>query len=156
MSNTKGDIRRVADIADGLNKLAAFVRTHPELAEDLNLLFAHTLVPVGFRTDQASRLASFARAGKASGVEVTKNYDDDWAAVNLQFGEQVALWVYAGRSQVCERIVTGTTWVEKEVVDPGAPKIKQMVPQHTVEWKCSPLLAEVPEREATVAEEVPF
>jgi hypothetical protein len=130
------------DIAHELVQLAAFVRANPNLADDLSFTFNRLLIPVSFREKHREIIAAFARAGKASQVEVTKSFDDEWGGVLLTFGRYVGLHVYAHREQVCERIVTGTREVEEEIPDPGAPKIKRIRTEEIVEWQCAPLLAE--------------
>lgn len=88
-------------------------------------------------------LMAFCQTSTRSGVNVTKDIGD-YAGVILRFGE-VGLYVYAGRGEVCERIVTGTREVTKEVPDPKAlaevPKVTVTETVEDVEWKCTPLLA---------------
>lgn len=131
------------ELADGLIALAGFISANPELAEDMRFDFSRINVPL-ISGEVREKLAAFARAGKASGVEVAKEFNgDDWAGLLLRFGEHVGIAAYAARNQVCERVVTGTREVEEEIVDPAAPKIKRSRTEEIVEWRCTPLLAEV-------------
>jgi hypothetical protein len=51
--------------------------------------------------------------------------------------------VIVDRPAVCERVVTGTKTVTREVPDPAAPKVTVTEEVETAEWVCRPLLAEM-------------
>jgi hypothetical protein len=76
---------------------------------------------------------------KALPGTVEKDYSaDNVVRVNATFGD-LHVSAYAGRSEVCERVVTGT-----ETVTVPAVEAK---PEHTevrevVEWRCHPILAD--------------
>jgi hypothetical protein len=136
--------------ADGFRCLAQMIEDYPDLADALvfqNLEGIHVSVS---GLSAVETLAAFARAGKASGATVRKEYDSDWGTVRLEFNDRVGLSVFASRNEVCERVVTGTEVVKKVVPDPSVtvPLVEIEETVETVEWVCSPLLAsrELPPR----------
>jgi hypothetical protein len=113
--------------AAGLRALADMIEANPHLAKELGFTLGRMNVPVSSALDPKGQLAAFLRAGKKNAREDFSS--DNWVAVWVTFGP-VELYIYAARSEVCERVVTGTETVE------------------TVEWQCKPLLAATSDTEA--------
>jgi len=115
-----------------------------EANPDLPLPSAGSLMPLTLffhgntaKNDLASALLAFPGTKAKS---VRDNYFD--VAINLH-GLKVQLT--ALREQVCERVVTGTEVITREVPDPKVRVSMVTVTEtvETVEWICSPLLSEV-------------
>lgn len=138
--------------ADALRALADFIDANPDLPD---LVTDQRLLTYLIR-DQRAVMAAVARAGAKAGIPVEKSYDEGtYANLSLQFGP-IELHVYAQRDQVCERVVTGTREVTKEIPDPKAlaavPTVTVTETEDVVEWVCTPLLADrVRDSEATDA-----
>ena len=118
--------------AEGLERIAAMLREHPELAEHFEMLsFSRH-----YFGDDAKALALFARIAKryADDHKVDKDYSDKYAKVEARFGGvQIELQAY--REEVCERRLVGTEVRKvREYVE-----IEKEVPVY--EWDCNPLLA---------------
>lgn len=140
-----GDVQQASQMAAGLRQVADFVEQNPDLAGG----FEHTLVTTGMNVhlradDRAAQLGQYAQAAARHGAKVTKEVDDQWHNVVLDFGG-VKVRVLAYRSEVCERVVTGTETVTKSVPDPDVlatvPTVEVTEIVETVEWVCKPLLA---------------
>lgn len=134
---------RVAQVAAGLRDLAAWVEANEGLVADLYPGVDLLLCASGTGRD---RIAAIARSGLATaGVRVTKTYSEKYAGAQIHFGRYVKVDVYAGRDEVCERVVVGTREVTEEVPDPEAlaavPTVSVTKTVEDVEWKCLPLLA---------------
>lgn len=145
------DDKRQAYI-DGLHQIADFLAEHPEVP----LPYMNSLVNGKFRSavmriylagdaDQRETLAAIARAmGNADKTvnEATANYE-----VYREFAG-ITLLAAANRAEVCDRVVTGTREVTKEVPDPEAlaavPKVTVTETVEDVEWVCQPLLKPAP------------
>lgn len=134
------------DLAAGLRAVAEFIEQNPALAKG----FKTDLVTSGIKVhpgaaDQAAALAQYAQAAARFGAKVTKDIDDTWHNVVMHFGVLKAE-VLAFRSEVCERVVTGTETVTKKVKDPEAlaavPEVEVTEEVETFEWVCRPLLAD--------------
>jgi hypothetical protein len=133
----------------GLRALADLIEANPEIAEHTRFTFDR-LDAFAHGDDAAAVLAAMARAGKAAGHRVTKDFDDSFGGVEIHLSEEVSpfaggdvvLAFHAPREQVCERIVTGTREVTETVRDPDAPKITRTRVEDVVEWRCAPLLAD--------------
>ena len=132
-------------IIDGLLNLAAMIELHPGLVDGggpLRYAFDHLNV---FPETRAG-VAALARIGLRSGAKVTKHQSDTYAGVDLHFGRpkgyagKVTLSVRVDRDEICERVVTGTKTVTREVPDPDAPKISVTETVEEVEWRCRPIL----------------
>lgn len=141
---TEVDTRRAYTAS--LRALADLLDANPDLIDDVRYVHERQLVPVNHADDPRERMAAFIRAGKAAGFAVRKDYDENYGSVDINLGAFL-LHVYASRERVCERVVTGTREVTREVQDPEALKA---VPTTTVtetvedvEWVCLPLLADV-------------
>jgi len=133
-------------LANGLRQLAHMVETNPTLVDEYRMQgwFERYLIPVYTRKE----VAAYTRAGLSAGARVVKHQNDQYAGVDIHFGP-MWLHIYIDRAQVCERIVTGTREVTKEVPDPEAlaavPKVTKTETVEDVEWRCLPLLAELPD-----------
>lgn len=140
---TAADVIEVRTLAENLRQMADLIGDTPALAAAVRYSFDHINCYVQPEDDPRAALAAAARAGLKHGAHVAKDMGT-YAGVRLQFGE-VGVHIYAHRDQVCERIVTGTTEVTKEVPDPEAlaavPKVTVTETVEQVEWKCTPLLA---------------
>lgn len=135
-----------SDYTAGLRALADLLDANPDLTADVAGCNYRLLVPVSHVDEPKARMAQWIRAAKVAGHSTSKVYANDYGNVDIDLGG-FTLQVYAARELVCERIVTGTREVTREVPDPDALKA---VPTKTVtetvedvEWKCQPLLAEV-------------
>ncbi|MEV0085229.1 hypothetical protein [Saccharopolyspora sp. NPDC050642] len=131
--------------AAGLRALADMIETNPELAKN----FSSTLNRVGINVhlswkDRVAELARIARIAKRHGATVTKDINETFHNLVLDFGGTKAQ-VLAYRSEVCERVVTGTETVTKRVKDPTAlaavPEVEVTETVEKFEWVCRPLLA---------------
>ncbi|MCW2545391.1 MAG: hypothetical protein JWM40_2943 [Frankiales bacterium] len=129
--------------ADALRALADFIDANPDLPDLVT--DQRLLTYVSPLNKPRAVMAAVARAGAKAGVPVEKSYDGgEYANLSLQFGP-IELHVYAQRDAVCERVVTGTREVTKEVPDPEAlaavPTVTVTETEDIVEWVCGPLLA---------------
>lgn len=133
------------EIAIGLRALADMLDANPDLGDDDTYL-RYMFAPLNVYTANRAAVARFARAAMAAGIRVGKHQGDKWAGIDIPFGERVALHVFVEREEICERVVTGTEEVTKEVPDPVAlaavPKVTVTETVEQVEWICRPLLAE--------------
>lgn len=84
--------------------------------------------------DTAEQLAD---ARRRIGGQWEKNADGDFFWLKRDVGPH-EFNLFAYRSAVCERVVTGTEQVE--VPDPAAPLVT--IVRDVVEWVCSPLLTD--------------
>ncbi|WHT20956.1 hypothetical protein N8J89_07795 [Crossiella sp. CA-258035] len=130
--------------ANGLRALANLIEENPDLADG----FEHNLNTAGINyikgTTEASDLTRVARAAKAAGHKVTKRVGDKFYNLVVHL-PGIQLTVIAYRSDVCERVVTGTETVTKRVKDPvqlaEVPEVEVTEEREIVEWRCVPLLA---------------
>ena len=139
-----------AAYVDGLRQIADFLEAHPDvelphLASTITGTYEDTLNIYIVEGDQKAKLATIARAmGQAEKVMA-----DERIRVFRRFAG-IALVAQASRDQVCERVVTDTREVVEEVPDPEAlaaataavPLIPVTRIEETVEWRCTPLLAD--------------
>jgi hypothetical protein len=136
---------------DGLHQIADFLAEHPEvplpyLGGDLRAGVTDHSLPIYLVTgSQRDDLAAIARAmGSASKVVQP---DSDRFYVLRKFGA-ITLTASADRAEVCDRVVTGTREVTREVPDPEAlaavPKVTVTETVEDVDWVCGPLLAKAP------------
>lgn len=123
-----------------LRKLADVIEAHPEIAEYLGSFRfgAHIF------DDIPATFATFARAAKATGATITKEYRGTFAHVRADWGG-VSVDLQTDRDEVCDRVVVDTREIVEEIPDPEAvaklPKVKQTRVEEIVEWKCRPILA---------------
>lgn len=136
---------------DGLHQIADFLAEHPEvplphLSSYVDGQYAPVLsIYLVTPGEQREPLAEIARAmGTAN-----KTADDRTGrfVVWRQFAG-IKLLASADRAEVCERVVTGTREVTKEVPDPEAlaavPKVTVTEVVEDVDWVCTPLLKAAP------------
>lgn len=132
---------RARGLAEALHQVAAMVESHHDIADVMGWTLDRLLVPAQTRAN----VVALTRAGARSGGVVTKHQSEDWAGSDIRFGP-ISLHVYAGRGEVCERIVLGTHEETQEVPDPEllaqVPLVTRTVTVEDVEWRCSPLLAD--------------
>ena len=134
---------KAAAQAAGLRALADLIEANPDLAAtDSYIDNLHI-----WHVRDAAMLPALARAGMAHGATVTKEYGDQsenqfvltltWDAVGAK--------ALSYRNTVCERVVTGTQEITREVPDPEAlaavPTVRITETVETVEWRCQPILA---------------
>lgn len=133
---------------DGLHQIADFLAEHPEvplptMGSSIGGKYEPTLsiftqCESRDERDQKTMLADIARAmGKAE-----KSTHHEFAIWRRFAG--VILAAYAERNEVCDRVVTGTREVTREVRDPEAlaavPLVSVTETVEDVEWVCTPLL----------------
>jgi hypothetical protein len=83
-----------------------------------------------------------ARVARALPGPKTKDYRDTYFYLSVQLsGLNVQLT--AMRAAVCERVVTGVREVTVTEPDPNAPTVTRVDTVEDVEWRCSPLLADL-------------
>lgn len=134
-------------LAAGLRSLADMIQANPEIADEFAWALNNIAIPIGRRPDEKAVLAAVVRAASRAGATITKGA---YGTKDQLFGAKVKLGavsfdVWGDRDQVCERVVTGTREVTKEVLDPGAlaavPKVTVTEVVEEVEWRCTSLLA---------------
>lgn len=129
--STKTDRR--ATLINGLREFADWLDTHPDarLPDD--------------NDSWRVRDPQFSREGLVERVRVLggkweKEADDSIHFRLLQRFGPIAYQVYAGREDVCERVVTGIREVTVDEPDPDAvaalPKITRTETVEEVEWRC--------------------
>ena len=129
----------------GLRALADALDGNPELP----LPYDGNLVPIsiGFHSsainddNRAELLASAARTLMPGRRD--KNVDGSYYRIDgTLHGLKVQVW--AMRDQVCERVVTGTRQVSREIPDPAVavPTVTVTETVEDITWECRPLLAE--------------
>ncbi|GAB3471800.1 hypothetical protein [Actinophytocola sediminis] len=132
------------DLAAGYRALADLIDANPDLAAHMRYIPKNILVPVSGEDDPRAIIAAFARTGLRHGATVEKWIRGSNSGVAIAWG-QINLDVYAGRDEVCERVVTGVETVTKTVPDPEAlaavPTVEVTEQVEQVEWRCRPLLA---------------
>lgn len=143
---------RANQVATDLERLAAFVRANPDLADRIaDQYFLLYLMP---KHDPRAAMADIARRARRAGATIRKDGDERYAKALLDFGG-ITLQVYAQRDQVCERVVIGTRQVEIEEPDPEllakVPTVRRIATVEDVEWRCTPLLAPAEHAEAVSA-----
>lgn len=126
----------------GLRRLADALDTDPDLPLPYHGADVHAMV----FCQTKEQLVAWSRilTGKAE-----KHVDNDSDAYGFRLKGQVIgvkVDVLVNRAEVCERIVTGTREVTREVPDPDAlaavPTMTVTETVEDIEWVCSPLLAE--------------
>lgn len=142
MSTVQIDPQTRADtFAEALRQLAVLVEDNPELLDiyGFGYAFHNMLMPCGNKAN----VAAVVRAASRAGARAEKHFDGSYAGAVLHFGP-ISIQPYAGRDEMCERIVTGTREVTETVPDPemvkGVPLVEVTRVEDIVEWRCSPLL----------------
>ena len=134
---------KAAALAAGLRQLAGLIEnlTDETLLDDYAYNLGEIIMPIHGKEE----LAAHIRAALAAGATVTKYFGTNHAGARLHFGP-VVIQPYDNREAVCERVVTGTREVTKEVPDPEAlasvPKVTVTETVEDVEWRCHPILDE--------------
>lgn len=140
------DTTLAAKMAAGLEALARMLRDNPHLAPVFEYSLGQISEPITHEDDPKALMGTIARAAARAGAKVNKDYSDPWMHLRLNFGP-IQLTAFAGREQVCERVVTGVETVTKTVKDPAAlaavPEVEVTEEVEIVEWVCSPLLEAV-------------
>jgi hypothetical protein len=94
--------------------------------------------------DDETAKTEMARVARALPGKKTKDYGDTYFRLGGQLsGLNVQLT--AMRAAVCERVVTGVREVTVTEPDPDAPTVTRVETVEDVEWRCSPLLADLDE-----------
>jgi hypothetical protein len=134
--------QRAAYIA-GLRQIADFLAAHPEVklphlgGDEMNI-FLHG-------AEQRDKFTAIARAMGRAEKSVWEFNEQQRMEIKRKFAG-LTLVASIEREAVCERIVTGTAEVTTEVPDPellaAVPKVQRTEIVETVEWRCTPLLAE--------------
>lgn len=132
---------QIAAIREAIDWLEA----HPEVPMPVNLddsLYATEYGGFAFHIDAKATLAAMARAlpGK---VEKEAHSNGQFYLTGRVAG--IRMHAIATRSEVCERVVTGTREVTKTIPDPAVvvPVIEVTETVEDVEWVCGPLLKAV-------------
>lgn len=131
---------------DALRALADMLDEHPEFALDIDYALGHLLaMPMHNPTapDQRERLVEWSRAARKHGATSSKDATEDRFRLEIKWGDALKIEVLADRNEVCERVVTGTEKVTRQVPDPSVevPMVEVTEEVETVEWVCRPLLA---------------
>ncbi|HTI26215.1 MAG TPA: hypothetical protein VL652_34820 [Kutzneria sp.] len=136
-----------AEYIAGLRELADILEEHPELMLPYRGAHAPLEVIPGDADEQREQLAAWARVlpGKKQKAAAGASGELFRLTGNLR---GLAFEVLCVRSDVCERVVTGTTEVTREVPDPQAlaavPKVTVTETVETVEWVCGSVLDQRP------------
>lgn len=129
---------RRAEFNEGLRLIAEFLVEHPEVPQPYHLMGSEFYIYLHGEESRA-QLATIARAfGRAE-----KRFEGVRFEVSRRFAG-INLIAQAQRAEVCERVVTGTREVSKEVPDPEAlaavPKVTVTETVEDVKWVCHPIL----------------
>lgn len=130
---------------DGLHQIAEFLAEHPEVPlPHLSSYVGDTYGPV--LTIWLLREARESMADVARAMGKAEKWADDRTGefkIYRQFAG-IKLIASAHRAEVCERVVTGTHEVTREVPDPEAlaavPTVTVTEVVEEVDWVCAPLL----------------
>jgi hypothetical protein len=145
---TEANVAAANQLAAELRLLADFVQRNPDLYEHLRYsgLTSRVNIPVASTDQPREVIAAFARAAFRAGREVKKDIGENHGGARVLFGSSVSMYVYAHRAQVCERVVTGTEQVTRQVPDPDAlaavPTVEVTETVEQVRWECHPILAD--------------
>lgn len=119
----------------------ARTKTLDDVRELLNWLEAHPEVPIPdelgseslglsiYQWDSKEQAQTMARAMGT----FEKQFDGDYLRLIKKFGSGVKVRAIFSRSQVCERVVTGTREIPEQVIPARTEEIS--------EWKCSSILS---------------
>lgn len=142
MSDSDLDAR--AAYTAGLRALADALDANTELPLPYHGSSVGLLVILNTEQDQRAALRHYAHAFDGA---VRKGYRDFDFDLHGTF-RGLKVQVIADRDQVCERVVTGTREVTREIPDPEAlaavPTVTVTETIEDVTWECRPLLAEAP------------
>lgn len=131
-----GDEKRAGYIS-GLRKVADLLEAEPDLPVPFHGAEGGPLTVYMLHSDRES----FVSAVRALPGKADKQVTDDTYRVGVRL-DGLGLEVVAYRSEVCERVVTGTREVTKTIPDPNAvvPTVEVTETVEDVEWICKPLL----------------
>lgn len=125
----------------GLRALADILDQHPEIPLPYEGRLGTISWPV--YDGGAERLAAIARVVIPGRREKDTSLDGYFKVIGKLHGLSLEVW--STRQLVCERIVTGTREVTREVPDPEAlaavPTVTVTETVEDVTWECAPLLA---------------
>lgn len=138
--------RTRAEQIAGIYELALWLEQHPEIpipwdlsglpSTDVNIHANHG-------DDQKAVVAAVARALPGKVDKSVWGPDDFYFGLKGKAPGGIGINVIASRSEVCERVVTGTREVKKTIPDPmvTVPTIEVTETVEDVEWRCGPVLA---------------
>lgn len=137
MMDDNAKIQRLRELGQVFIEIADYLREHPSLPVPTTFWMGTETFSICYVDDRAELQAVARELGSA-----IKGFDDDSAWVSKKFGP-VELRYYVSRNEVCERVVTGTREVVKQV--PTAFEAQTVV-EEIVEWRCDDsILAPEPE-----------
>lgn len=124
---------------------AAALRALADIVEAVPSAHRYTTITGFFASDRAE-LGRITRAALAAGATVEKAAGEHNFTLTIGLGP-LKVSALASRGDVCERVVTATETVTRSVPDPAyiaepVPTVEITETVETVEWRCSPLLAE--------------
>lgn len=134
-----------AEYIAGLRLLAVLLEQHP----DLPLPYYGASETYGRMTVFCSSREQIAEFARLLPGQSTKHVDQDNSNYGFALHGTLAglhLDIRAHRDEVCERVVTGTETVVKQVPDPtvDVPLVEVTEDVEIVEWRCAPLLSDAP------------
>lgn len=128
----------------GLRALADLLDAHPEVP----LPFHGTSSPIRiYHLSGADQRAEFLATVRAFPGRKSKEARDGYGYFDVEAAlHGLTIQITANRSTICERVVTGTREVTREIPDPDAlaavPTTTVTETVEDVRWDCRPLLAE--------------
>lgn len=132
-----------------LQKITDLLATHPDLPVPFISIYDHNperadlnwYFHINGRDKGTSQKALAQEVIKAVGGKWAKSFAQEDANFR-QLRDGLDFHIVVAREAVCERVVTGTKTVTREVPDPSVdvPTIEVTEEIETVEWVCSPLL----------------
>lgn len=140
------DTDKRAAYIEGLHQIADFLAEHPEvplpaLGDYASGEYQPTLAIFLRGDDQRDSRTKLADVARAMGRAEKSTHHE--FAIWRRFSGMI-LTAYAQRAEVCERVVTSTREVTKEIPDPEAlaavPKVTVTETVEDVEWVCAPLM----------------
>ena len=99
-------LAKTTELADSWRNVAAFLVSHPEIAERTNPHSDYLLCSVNSMDDPAAFMAEAAKAAAGWGHRVEEYRDDRWGGINIWFGP-IHLQIYAEVGKVFARRVVG-------------------------------------------------
>lgn len=136
-------------VAHNAEKLATFLRANPDLPEPTHFEVQHEaslrwLIWGKDLQEQKETAAAVVRFIPGTATKSTDKYGSaDWIDYSGEV-DGVSWDIVCQREAVCERVVTGTKTITREVPDPTVvvPTVEVTEEVETVEWVCGPLLAD--------------
>lgn len=130
--------QQASGVAVTLRAIAAWLESHPEFTLG-GVYYEDRVLVVRDFTPKGETLAELARSlgGRwQKDANERDTGDDALFKLTQEIAPGARAELIAWRSEVCERVVTGTK--TELVPDPDAPLVEREV--ETVEWRCVPLL----------------